>query len=766
MKEKLLSLFALLLMAVTCAWAMDMKPVPLTLEAKTAGTIVILNRASRMRYSLNGGPKTQMPNETSFSIDVAVGDKVAFYGYGTEIKGYLGSGTKITGGTADCYIYGNIMSLVDENGFATATTLTEDHAFCLLFYNNTHLYNHASKDLELPATTLTIGCYDRMFNGCTNLTTAPELPAATLKNGCYSEMFKGCTNLNSVTCLATTDISSVTNATTSWLDGVAATGTFAKAEGMTSWKTGKSGIPSGWTDKISMKTVPLTLQVKEDVVGSPYIRIVSAKVGMKYKKNDEAIVAVSTKATIDIPVEANDKVAFYGNGTSITSYYYNGTGDTQIKSGTADCYIYGNIMSLVDETGFATATTLTGENAFNGFFYQNSKLYNHPSNELVLPATTLTTNCYEYMFSGCTGLTSAPVLPATTLTTKCYKDMFNGCAGLTSAPELPAATLANNCYSNMFRSCSSLNSVTCLATDISATGATENWLDGVAAKGTFTKATSTYWGSRGVSTIPSGWAIVNNDPITLTDGDEPSSLMPCADQVCTVNYTRTFTAGKPSTVCLPFAYTKKTGDGSFYAFSGIEKVGSEYIATMTEPGTSTLTANTPYLYKAKTTGATDFSDTYAIPASITAGTTASGDWKFVGTYTTQTWDVAPTGIYGFSAKDATGGISQGEFVKVGAYVRVKPMRCYLMYKDGAADYSAARGFSDVPNTLSEPLPEKITVRFIDANGEVTGIGSLNTQTGEVSFDSKIWYTLDGVRLNAQPTQKGIYVNNGKKVVVK
>ena len=256
------------------------------------------------------------------------------------------------------------------------------------------------------------------------------------------------------------------------------------------------------------------------------------------------------------------------------------------------------------------------------------------------------------------------------------------------------------------------------------------------------------------------------DEVTLTDGEAITALNTYTGQEIWVNYTRSFTADKASTVCLPFAYTKKTGDGSFYAFSGIEKVGSEYIATMTEPGTSTLTANTPYLYKAETTGVTDFSGTYAIPASIEAGTTTSGDWKFVGTYTTQTWDVAPTGIYGFSAKDANDGITQGEFVKVGAYVRVKPMRCYLKYKDGTEDYSAARSFSDVPNTLSEPLPEKIKVRFVDANGEVTGIGTLDTQTGEVNFDSKAWYTLDGVRLNAQPTQKGIYVNNGKKVVIK
>ena len=57
-------------------------------------------------------------------------------------------------------------------------------------------------------------------------------------------MFAGCTSLNSVTCMAT-DISA-DGCTTAWLDGVAPTGTFTKASGVT-WYTGSSGIPSGWT---------------------------------------------------------------------------------------------------------------------------------------------------------------------------------------------------------------------------------------------------------------------------------------------------------------------------------------------------------------------------------------------------------------------------------------------------------------------------------------------------------------------------------------
>jgi len=258
------------------------------------------------------------------------------------------------------------------------------------------------------------------------------------------------------------------------------------------------------------------------------------------------------------------------------------------------------------------------------------------------------------------------------------------------------------------------------------------------------------------------------DEVTLTDGEAITALNTYTGQEIWVNYTRSFTADKASTVCLPFAYTKKTGDGSFYAFSGIEKMGSEYIATMTEPSTSTLTANTPYLYKAATTGVTDFSGTYAIPASITAGTTISGDWKFKGTYSTIKWTTEPTGIYGFSATDANDGITQGQFVKVGSYVRIKPMRAYLQYNGSDSQFANARALMTraAATTSDDTLPETIGVRLISANGEVTAIGTLYTRTGEVSFDSEAWYTLDGKRLNAKPNTKGIYVNNGKKVVIK
>ena len=254
--------------------------------------------------------------------------------------------------------------------------------------------------------------------------------------------------------------------------------------------------------------------------------------------------------------------------------------------------------------------------------------------------------------------------------------------------------------------------------------------------------------------------------VTLTDGEAITGLDTYKGQEIWVNYTRSFTDGKTSTVCLPFAYTKKEGDGSFYAFTNIKWVGSDWVATMTEPGTTTLTANTPYLYMPNATGVVDFSGTYAIPASIEAGTTTSGNWTFKGTYSTIEWEEAPAEpTYGFAAQDQ-GGIYQGEFVKVGRYVRIKPMRCYLEYNGSDNQFINARSLTRGANRGAEQLPETIKVRLVSANGDVNAIGTISTKTGEGTIDNGAWYSLDGRRIEGKPSTKGVYINNGNKVVIK
>ena len=142
-----------------------------------------------------------------------------------------------------CYLYmfENCTSLTTvTSNYLSATTLAEG-CYEGMFKGCTSLTTVP----QLSATTLAEGCYEQMFSGCTSLTIAPVLPATTLVSDCYRNMFDGCSNLGSITCLATS-ISPWTS-TNNWVNGVSSTGTFIKNADMTSWTTGNSGIPTGWT---------------------------------------------------------------------------------------------------------------------------------------------------------------------------------------------------------------------------------------------------------------------------------------------------------------------------------------------------------------------------------------------------------------------------------------------------------------------------------------------------------------------------------------
>ena len=58
----------------------------------------------------------------------------------------------------------------------------------------------------------------------------------------------------------------------------------------------------------------------------------------------------------------------------------------------------------------------------------------------------------------------------------------------------------------------------------------------------------------------------------------------------------------------------------------------------------------------------------------------------------------------------------------------------------------------------------ITIEDLGEDG-TTVIKQLNEETMD-AYNVDGWYTLDGIKLQNMPTQKGIYINNGKKVVVK
>ena len=112
----------------------------------------------------------------------------------------------------------------------------------------------------------------------------------------------------------------------------------------------------------------------------------------------------------------------------------------------------GDIRTLLDYKTYKTVAT--DQAKFCDLFFNCNALTSAPQ----LPATTLASKCYSYMFSGCTNLKSAPELPAKTLAYSCYSYMFNGCTSIESAPALPATTLAVYCYNSMFNNCTNLKS--------------------------------------------------------------------------------------------------------------------------------------------------------------------------------------------------------------------------------------------------------------------------------------------------------------------
>lgn len=187
---------------------------------------------------------------------------------------------------------------------------------------------------------------------------------------------------------------------------------------------------------------PLTLEF----LAAGTITITGRWSTLKYSRNGGKL----TLATDSITVKKGDKICFYAEAIS----------SSMNINCSSDCYIYGNIMSLVtlysDSIGCNTKITSVTEYAFMNLFSNNTKIKSHSTKLLYLPATELADYCYYGMFSFCSNLTKAPVISATQLAEFCCAWMFMDCNSLKQAPSLPATTLANYCYASMFYGCNSL----------------------------------------------------------------------------------------------------------------------------------------------------------------------------------------------------------------------------------------------------------------------------------------------------------------------
>ena len=89
-----------------------------------------------------------------------------------------------------------------------------------------------------------------------------------------------------------------------------------------------------------------------------------------------------------------------------------------------------------------------------------------------------------------------------------------------------------------------------------------------------------------------------------------------------------------------------------------------------------------------------------------------------------------------------------------------------------ADYNQYYPGNETNTTYLRPLgaffelkgTEARVINFQEADGSMTAIDVTKAETNVSASEG--WYTINGMKLDAAPTEKGIYINNGKKVVVK
>ncbi len=408
-----------------------------------------------------------------------------------------------------------------------------------------------------------------LFNGCENLSSV-TVPDSVVYIG--KDAFNGCSSLASITLpVKLCDVSSdpedprgidagafvgcasgfkinfvgtkeqwgnvvrPNQTTTFWHDGAKDT---REGDGSVTCTDGKCGFDYKGAPTNSLE-IPLTIEAGDTAVTITYWNKFDDG-SVTYKKSDgtEDVIPYNPNGSpmmvgevasdgYEITLAPGEKVEFYADKKKHGTRY--GQGSIECD---ADCYVYGNIMSLYDSNNFATCVTLDDGATFAGFFTGNTHIKNKAGKPLLLPATTLTISCYESMFYGCTNITSAPDLPAMTLPIYCYSSMFRGCTKLESAPDivattvseeccsymfdgcnnlvtgpvLRAQTLARRCYAEMFYGCEKLTSLTCLARDgFDTTGPLVEWLDGTAkdTTGTLTKASGVDWSDK----IPANWTV-------------------------------------------------------------------------------------------------------------------------------------------------------------------------------------------------------------------------------------------------------------------
>lgn len=197
---------------------------------------------------------------------------------------------------------------------------------------------------------------------------------------------------------------------------------------------------------------------------------------------------------------------------------------------------------------------------------------------------------------------------------------------------------------------------------------------------------------------------------------------------------RDFTANQFATLCLPYDVATselETLGGKFYKYSS-ETDGVLYFSEA-----SSLQAWNPYVYIASETGKNLNSLTSKTAVSGSPLSVAHGNFTFVGTSTDKTLiSNDNTTYYGYKKTDGT-------FVKVGTTngAKIGAWKCYF----------------------TTPTAKAVKAKRSVFEGVATGIETVKTLINHSSNDI---YTIDGKKVTGNKLPKGLYIYNGKKLIIR
>ncbi len=240
--------------------------------------------------------------------------------------------------------------------------------------------------------------------------------------------------------------------------------------------------------------------------------------------------------------------------------------------------------------------------------------------------------------------------------------------------------------------------------------------------------------------------------ITLQDAADNSELIEANEGIAASSIVlqghTLYKDGAWNTLCLPFDVGNFTGTplegATVMSLNTTKNSGTGFdeetgVLTLNFTDATSIAAGKPYIVKWATTGQEISNPVFdhVTISSIKPLTVTSKDEKvsFMGTYDYISFDTDDRSILYMGAENTLYWPKSG--ASIGAF------RAYFQLTDPNVNASA------------------IVLNFGD--GETTGIGSIDN--GELRIENDDWYSLDGRRLNAKPTQRGIYIHNGKKVLV-